>query len=80
LPIQGFGMSGFAEVPTTAADGNESALLAAGDHSKGEFRCVDCGYGVTVCRELPICPMCGCESWQSVSWAPMARAQQARLH
>lgn len=73
-------MSGFAEVPTTAADGNESALLAAGDHSKGEFRCVDCGYGVTVCRELPICPMCGCESWQSVSWAPMARAQQARLH
>ncbi len=67
-------MSGYAEVPTTAADGDQTSTHAAGEHSKGEFRCADCGYGVTVCRELPICPMCGCEAWRAVSWAPMARA------
>jgi hypothetical protein len=70
-------MSGYAKVPTTAADGSSKAILfAAGDHCKGEFRCADCGYGVTICRDLPPCPMCGCESWRSVSWAPMTHAQQ----
>lgn len=70
-------MTGFVQGPTTAADGDELQLIAAGEHRKGEFRCADCGYGVTVCRELPICPMCGCEAWRSVSWAPMRRAQNA---
>jgi hypothetical protein len=67
-------MSSFSNVRAIAADGNDVTLHAAGDHCKGEFRCADCGYGVTVCRELPICPMCGCESWQPVSWAPMTHA------
>jgi hypothetical protein len=65
-------MSGDAELPTTAADGDEVLFSAAGDHCKGEFRCADCGYGVTVCRELPICPMCGCEMWEPVTWSPFA--------
>ena len=62
------------ERPTTAADGDEIQLYAAGDHAKGEFRCVDCGYAITVCRELPPCAMCGCESWQARPWSPFARA------
>jgi hypothetical protein len=73
----GVGLSGYDEVPTTAADGDEVPHYAAGEPCKGEFRCADCEYGVTVYRELPICPMCGCESWQSVLWSPMAHAQQA---
>ena len=73
----GVGLNRFEQVPTTAADGDETPPYAAGEHCKGEFRCADCGYGVTVCRELPICPMCGCEAWHSVSWSPMAHAQDA---
>ena len=67
------------DVPQRVSDGYGDFVQfwAAGDGAKGEFRCADCGYGVTVCRELPPCPMCGCESWRSVSWAPMARAQQS---
>jgi hypothetical protein len=62
------------ERPTTAADGDEIQLSAAGDHAKGEFCCTDCGYAITVCRELPPCAMCGCESWQVTLWRPFGRA------
>jgi rubrerythrin len=48
---------------------------AAGQHVKGEFHCTECGYGVTVFRELPRCPMCGCESWEQSTWSPFARAR-----
>jgi hypothetical protein len=60
--------------PTIAAGGNEIQLSAAGDHVKGEFHCVDCGYAITVCKELPPCAMCGCELWQAALWHPLSRA------
>ena len=34
-------------------------FLVAGARVKGEFHCSECGYGVTVFRALPVCPMCG---------------------
>jgi rubrerythrin len=43
--------------------------LVAGARVKGEYRCVGCGYGVTVYRELPRCPMCGAHSWESLDWS-----------
>ena len=46
----------------------------AGVSAKGEFHCADCGYGVTVYRELPLCPMCGCTSWEEAAWSPFTRA------
>jgi hypothetical protein len=70
-------MTRLTETPT-AADGDHLRLAAAGEHRKGEFRCVDCGYGVTVYRDLPTCPMCGGESWRAVSWHPFGRALDAR--
>ena len=50
-------------------------FYAAGQHVKGEFHCAECGYGVTIFRELPRCPMCGCEAWEQSSWSPFARAR-----
>jgi hypothetical protein len=49
-------------------DGPEEARapFVAGAAAKGEFRCVDCGYGVTVYGKLPRCPMCGTESWEQL--------------
>ena len=42
---------------------------------KGEFHCSECGYGVTVYRALPVCPMCGGEEWEQSAWSPLSRAR-----
>jgi len=49
-------------------------LLSAGQTVKGEFHCSDCGYGVTIVRALPLCPMCGGSSWEQAPWSPFTRA------
>jgi hypothetical protein len=46
-----------------------------GTSAKGEFSCSDCGYGVIVSKELPLCPMCGGSSWEQALWAPFGRAE-----
>ncbi len=51
-----------------------AAQLVAGMDAKGEYRCAGCGYGVTVYRRLPRCPMCGADdSWEQLDWAPFSR-------
>lgn len=50
-------------------------FLLTGAKVKGEFHCAECGYGVTICRALPVCPMCGNESWEQTAWSPFGRAQ-----
>ena len=52
-------------------------FLQTGTSTKGEFSCAECGYGVIVSKELPLCPMCGGESWEQATWAPFARAAAA---
>jgi hypothetical protein len=47
---------------------------SAGESVKGEFHCSECGYGVTIVRVLPLCPMCGGESWEQSPWSPFSRA------
>ncbi len=46
----------------------------AGMRAKGEFRCLQCGYGVTVYRSLPSCPMCHHTEWERVPWRPYSRS------
>lgn len=46
----------------------------AGVRAKGEFRCLGCGYGVTVYRHLPECPMCHATAWERVPWRPYSRS------
>jgi rubrerythrin len=47
----------------------ESELrLVAGAKAKGEYRCVGCGYGISISSKLPRCPMCGTESWEQLQW------------
>jgi rubredoxin len=46
----------------------------SGMRAKGEFRCSECGYGVTVHRHLPVCPMCQGTSWSRVPWRPYTRS------
>jgi rubrerythrin len=48
------------------------AALVAGLRAEGEFRCVECGYGVIVRKELPQCPMCRGLLWEVPTDSPLA--------
>lgn len=37
--------------------------MATGAFAHGDFRCANCGYGVSMYRSLPHCPMCGGKVW-----------------
>jgi rubredoxin len=54
--------------------GSYVTFRTAGEVVKGEFHCSECGYGVTVYRELPSCPMCSGTTWEQVPWSPLTRA------
>ena len=54
-------------------------FVRTGVNVKGEFHCAECGYGVTVYRALPVCPMCGGEEWEQSAWSPLSRARSV-LH
>jgi hypothetical protein len=60
-------------------EGGYVVFWPAGQHVKGEFHCAECGYGVTVFRELPVCPMCGGSTWEQSTWSPFSRAAGAPL-
>jgi rubrerythrin len=56
------------------------AFAASGEAAAGAFRCAECGYGVTVRRALPLCPMCGGTAWQHPSYrTAWARVEQRPL-
>jgi rubrerythrin len=50
---------------------------AAGESGKGEYRCSECAYGVTVYRTLPVCPICSGSSWEQAAWSPFSRARSS---
>ena len=54
--------------------GAETSSWIAGSRAKGEFRCAGCGYGVTVHKVLPDCPMCRGTTWERVPWRPFSRS------
>ena len=62
------------------ADAYEAAgyveFLAAGQPAVGEYQCSECGYGVAVQRELPMCPMCRGSAWEpSSAWRAFSRGR-----
>jgi len=62
------------EERSTRAAADYVEFWSAGVAVKGEFHCSECGYGVTIHRALPICPMCGGQSWEQTSWHPFSRS------
>ena len=59
--------------------GTAAAPREAGGRAKGEFRCVECGYGVVVCDALPACPMCRGEAWEPAPWRPFTRGTSTEI-
>ncbi len=66
------------EVPEASFDFVQ--FCSTGEPAKGEYHCSECGYGVTVHRELPVCPMCGGESWEQAAWSPFGRGRESLFH
>jgi hypothetical protein len=62
-----------------AATGDYVEFWSAGQSAKGEFHCSECGYGVTIVRALPPCPMFGGTAWERSLWSPFRRATTAPL-
>lgn len=61
-------------------EGGFVAFFHTGDSVKGEFHCSECRYGVTICRTLPRCPMCGGQTWEQTAWSPFqASAERHEL-
>jgi rubredoxin len=59
-------MGTFAFRVSEGADGFVT-FLPAGEPAVGEFRCSGCGYGVSIQRALPTCPMCSGTAWEAYS-------------
>ena len=56
-----------------AGNGDFVEFCAAGSPARGVYHCTDCGYGVTVYRSLPTCPMCQGVDWERAPWRPYTR-------
>jgi hypothetical protein len=57
--------------------GDFVAFFASGTPGAGQYRCADCGYGITIRAELPDCPMCAGRSWEAVPWSPFGNLRSA---
>ena len=66
------------ELHSEAAEspGDYVHFFSTGASVKGEYHCAECGYGVTVYRALPVCPMCGGTEWEQSAWSPLSRARK----
>lgn len=61
-----------AEKSARAASARAAGLLVAGERGLGEYRCVDCGYGIVTLSVLPTCPMCHGAVWTATRPSPFA--------
>ncbi len=52
----------------------ERVGFVAGAPARGEFQCAGCGYGITVHRGLPVCPMC-----RGGDWHPWSTGRPVRV-
>ena len=66
------------ETTNDGAVGEVVEFFATGAKVTGQYRCADCGYGVTIRSELPVCPMCSGETWEATPWSPLSSSAAYR--
>jgi len=73
---EGVGLTDSSRIDTALEAPGYVEFTATGEAAFGEYQCSECGYGVTVWRVLPRCPMCGGTSWEQSAWRPFTRGQR----
>ncbi|MDX6570188.1 MAG: hypothetical protein QOH15_2766 [Gaiellales bacterium] len=58
--------------PARDAGTCESDRVEAGARGAGEYRCLECGYGIVTFSLVPACPMCHGSHWEAVRWSPFS--------
>jgi hypothetical protein len=56
--------------PATRPDSPEGDRRRAGDRGAGDYRCLECGYGIVTLGLMPACPMCHGSDWQAARASP----------
>ena len=56
--------------PARKAGTRELDQVQAGARGAGEYRCLECGYGIVTFSLVPACPMCHGASWEAARWSP----------
>jgi lipopolysaccharide biosynthesis regulator YciM len=65
-------------IPARKAGVGESDHVQSGTRGAGEYRCLECGYGIVTFSLVPACPMCHGSSWETARWSPFAtRAKES---
>lgn len=62
--------------PTSTAGTGESDRVQAGARGAGEYRCLDCGYGIATFSLIPRCPMCHGSLWKHARWSPFTTREK----
>ena len=66
--------------PAREAGTRESDRVEAGTRGAGEYRCLECGYGIVTFSLVPACPMCHGSHWEAARWSPFStRAEEAQI-
>jgi lipopolysaccharide biosynthesis regulator YciM len=56
--------------PVWKAGTRERVLVEAGVRGAGEYRCLECGYGIVTFSLVPACPMCHGDTWEVTRESP----------
>jgi lipopolysaccharide biosynthesis regulator YciM len=56
--------------PAPEAGARDVDRVEAGTRGAGEYRCLECGYGIVTFSLVPACPMCHGSHWQAARWSP----------
>jgi hypothetical protein len=63
--------------PAREAGTRETGHVEAGARGAGEYRCLECGYGIVTFSLVPACPMCHGSHWGAANWSPFTTRPEA---
>ena len=84
LPLElggeGFEMALDLGKPARTAGTRERERVEAGARGAGEYRCLECGYGIVTFSLVPACPMCHGADWEATRWSPFTTREESAEH